>query len=157
MESLKLSSIKSELSSKTQKELIEICLRLSKFKNENKELISYLIGYERREDDFVADCKQDIEDLFQSVNTSSVFLAKKTIRKILRNINKWSRISGQAATQIQLLMFFCECMQKLNIEINDSQVLHNLYQNQIKKARKLLVKLHEDLQYDYLQILDELE
>lgn len=157
MESLKLSSIKSELSAKSQKQLIEICLRLSRFKNENKELVSYLIGYEGREADFRKDCKLEIFELFQTVNTSSVFLAKKTIRKILRSINKYSRISSNSETQIQLLIYFCECINELDIDMNKSQVLANLYFSQIKKARNLIEKLHEDLQYDYTLILERID
>lgn len=157
MESLKLSSIKSELSAKSQKQLIEICLRLSRFKNENKELVSYLIGYEGREADFRKDCKLEIFETFQTVNTSSVFLAKKTIRKILRSINKYSRISSNSETQIQLLIYFCECINELDIDMNKSQVLANLYFSQIKKARKLIEKLHEDLQYDYTLILERID
>ena len=157
MESIKLSAIKSELHSKSQKELIEICLRLSKFKKENKELISYLIGYEHREKDFIEDCKLEIQDAFHTVNTTSVFFAKKTIRKILRSINKHSRISGQVETQIQLLLYFCMNIKNLDIDYRESQVLVNIYEGQINKVQKLLKKLHEDLQFDYTVSLQELE
>ena len=156
MESLKLAYVKAELGTKSPRQLIDLCIRLTKFKNENKELISYLLGYENRENDFVQDCKSDMTAMFEEVNKESVYHAKKTIRKILRTINRYGRISGQAETQVQLLISFCQSMNQLQVDVSSSQVLINIYFVQLSKVRKLLGKLHEDLQYDYLQILDEL-
>ena len=43
MKAVTVKKIKDELTHKTASELMEICLQLSKFKKENKELLTYLL------------------------------------------------------------------------------------------------------------------
>ena len=43
MKAVNVSRLKTELNNRSPKELLEICLRLSKFKKENKELLTYLL------------------------------------------------------------------------------------------------------------------
>ena len=43
MKPVTIKKIKDELNYKTSQELIELCLLLSKFKKENKELLTYLL------------------------------------------------------------------------------------------------------------------
>lgn len=130
-------------------ELISVCLRMVKYKKENKELLTYLIYESGSEATFIADLKLEVDDLFGTVNTHSLFWAKKTIRKILRHITKHLKFSGIATTQIELLIYFCEKLRSLNIVLDNSPALINLYLQQLKKIEKLIMTLHDDLQYDY--------
>lgn len=146
-----LSHLKKELQTCSQKDLVALCARLATFSRDNKELLSYLLFESGNELAFIQNLKDEVSLLFQDVNGSSVYLAKKTIRKILRLITKQSRYSGQAATQIEALLHFCEQMKQLALPWKESAVMLNLYAAQIKKIDRLLLALHEDLQFDYGQ------
>ncbi len=53
MKTATVKELKNELSHNTQSELIELCLQLSKFKKENKELLTYLLFEKGNEEVFV--------------------------------------------------------------------------------------------------------
>jgi hypothetical protein len=86
-----------------------------------------------------------------------VYYAKKTIRKILRYVTKQAKYSGIPQTNIELLIHFLHQLRKCKNVLYESNQLMNLYATQLKKIHKELSKLHEDLQYDYLKELDEME
>ena len=83
--------LKDELSHSTQEELVNLCLRLSRFKKENKELLSYLLFESNNEHGYIESIKQEVDDLFEEINTASYFYIKKSVRKILRNLKKYIR------------------------------------------------------------------
>lgn len=147
------SVLKQELTTKTKSELIEICLCLSSSKKENKEILTYLLMYKNNEADFVLQCKDEISSMFQDVNQTSPYFAKKTIRKILRRMNSYTRMSIVVETEVKLIIHFCTCMKMMTLAIEDSNVLLRIYQQQIDKVEKLLLKLHPDLQYDYRKLV----
>lgn len=157
---MKLASIKQlkeELKFRSKEELLETCLRLAKVKKENKELLTYLLFYADDEADFINKVKKQVDKQFESINTSSYYFMKKSIRKILRNVKKHSRYSGKKETEVELLIYFCRKMKDLSPPIEGNKTLQNLYNRQIDLIKKNLVKLHEDLQHDYLLELQELE
>ena len=94
---------------------------------------------------------------FADINKSNVYFVKKSLRKILRIAKKHIRYSANATVEIELLIYFCESMKELNIPIDKNPVIYNIYQNQIKNINKALKGLHEDLQYDYLKVINKLE
>jgi hypothetical protein len=149
MQTASLAQLKTDLQAMPHPELLAVCLRMVKYKKENKELLTYLIYESGSEATFIADLKLEVDDLFETVNTHSLFWAKKTIRKIGRHITKHSKFSGIATTQIEWLIHFCEKLRSLNIVLDNSPALVNLYLQQLKKIEKLIQTLHEDLQYDY--------
>lgn len=130
-------------------QLMELCLRLARYKKENKELLHYLLFEAHNEDGFVASINKEVEQLFNEVNTSHIYYAKKSIRKILRNVNKHIRYSGEAKTAVELLIAFLSQIRKRHTLLAQSTQLTNLYIGQLKKLRKEMDKLHEDIRYDY--------
>jgi hypothetical protein len=137
--------------------LTELCLRLARFKKENKELLSYLLFEEHDEQDYVASVKTMIDDEFAEVKVSnSPYLLKKSCRKILRQTNKYIRYTSVETTEVELLMNYCEAFRTAKIPLDKSTALTNIYLSQIKKLEKLIKNFHEDLQYDYLRQLDSL-
>ena len=156
METASLSEIKKELNTLTPKQLLEICIRLAKYKKENKELLHYLLFESANRQIFIDSVKAEIDDQFKNLNRSSFYLAKKTIRKVLKTTNKYIKFSSDKETEIELRIYFCIKLRKSGLRLSSSRVLLNLYQNQVKRIRSVLAMLHEDLQYDYQQILDEL-
>ena len=149
MQSTSIAYLKKEIQAMPKAELMEVCNKLIKYKKENKELLHYLLFESTNEANYVEQLKNEVSEMFQEVNTQTVYFAKKTIRKILRFITKYCKFSDKPSTQIDVLLHFCEEMKALPLHWKDHKVMVNLYQSQLKKIEKLIAMLHEDLQFDY--------
>ncbi|MES1221827.1 MAG: hypothetical protein ABUT20_40390 [Bacteroidota bacterium] len=156
MKAATIHEIKEELNTLKVSQLTDLCLRLSRFKKENKELLTYLLFEAHNEPDYVASIKKEIDDLFGEINLSHLYFAKKSLRKIVRIINKYCRYSSSKQTEVELRIYFCTVLKESGIPIEKNAVINNLYQSQVKKTRTVLATLHEDLQYDYSRQLEEL-
>lgn len=154
MELFSVSYLKKEIQAMPHADLVEVCNKLIKYKKENKELVQYILFDSSNEKGYIESLKTEVDKLFSEVNTQTIFWAKKTIRKIVRHINRYCKYSGQAATYIELLIYFCENMKALPLRWHDSKVMVNLYDSQLKKIDKYMLTLHEDLQYDYQERID---
>ena len=141
--------IKRELKERSHEELIDMCLRVAKFKKDNKELLNYLLFEAYDEENFKEVLKSEIELEFAHLNASSVYLAKKSIRRILRIVTKHIKYSGSKQTEVELLIFFCQQMRQLRLPFHESKVLINLYNRQLLNIQKAMNALDEDLRFDY--------
>jgi hypothetical protein len=149
MRSSSIHEIKQELVTLKAAEVTALCLRLARFKKENKELLSYLLFEAQDEQNYIKNSKQEIEELFAEINLSHLYFAKKTLRKILRVINKHSRYSGNKQTDMELRIFFCQQVKASGIPFRQNAALSNIFDGQLKKIDVVLTTLHEDLQHDY--------
>ncbi len=149
--------IKDELKHKDNGQLIELCLSLSKFKKENKELLTYLLFEADDEQGYIQNVKVEIKEEFLSINVSTFYFMKKSIRKILRNTKKHIRYSKKKETEIELLMYFCYEMRQISPSIDHNVTLSNIFNRQIEMIKKKLLLVHEDLRYDYELELESLE
>ncbi len=156
MKAVSVVTIRKELQYKSKEELAELCLRLSRFKKENKELLTYLLFEADSEEGYIETVKSEIDEQFYLINTNSYFYIKKSVRKILRNIRKYIRYSLNKETEVVLLLYFCQKLKELNPSIFRNTTLTNLYERNLAAISKKIEKLHEDLQYDYSIILEEL-
>lgn len=141
--------IKKELQQRNPEELLRLCLRLSKFKKENKELLTYLLFEADHEAGYIESVKAEIDDAFAFINTNSYFYIKKSVRKILRNVKKYIRYSGNKETEVDLLLYFCQKLKELKPPMSRNTTLLNLYERQLLFVEKKITLLHADLQYDY--------
>lgn len=157
MKAATVHELKDELQQLPVKELVELCLRLSKFKKENKELLTYLLFEAHDLPAYITVVKQQMEEAFEALNSSQMFLAKKTIRKTLRIANKHIRFTGSKLAEVELLIHFCSLLQSAGLNLQKSTAMLNLYQAQLKKVRTALKTLHEDEQYDYKRVVEKLE
>ncbi len=148
MKTVSINDIKKELSTRDSKDIFELCLRLAKFKKENKELLQYMLFEAEDISTFIEEAKIEIETQFLQMNKSNVYFIKKSVRKILRNINKQVRFSMSKHVEVELLIQFCNCCINHSIPMKKSRQLNNLFENQLKKIDKTLPALHPDLQYD---------
>ena len=155
MKAASLKDIQTELEELSGKELVTICLRLAKFKKVNKELLTYLLFESFDEEAYVSVIKKEITEQFAQINISNVYFVKKSLRKILRMVSKFSGYTASAGTEVQLLLHFCALLKASGIPLDKSPVLANIYQNQVKKIRKLIATMHEDLQYDHLKEMEQ--
>lgn len=149
MKAATISQLKKELAYRSPGELLEYCLRLSKFKKENKELLTYLLFEADNEAAFIAEVKKEIDEQFKLINTKTWYFIKKSLRKILREVKKNSRYSGKKETEVELLIYFCWKMKEFRPSIKNNRTIQNLYDRQTTLIHKKLGTLHEDLQYDY--------
>ncbi len=156
MKAATINELKQELQNSPPVKVTELCLRLARFKKENKELLTYLLFEAHDIAAFITNVKTEMAAQFEDINKSNVYFVKKTLRKILRTANKYSRYSGLPNVEIELLIYFCVNMKSLDIPINKNPVLSNIYNNQLKKITKTIGTLHEDLQYDYLKEINKL-
>ena len=149
MKAVTVKEISQELLYLSPKELRDLCLRLSRFKKENKELITYLLFEASDEASYVESVKNVIDEQFQLINKKNFYFIKKSIRRILFNTRKYIRYSQNKKTEIDLLIYFCLKMKKFTPSIQGNAAVRNLYIRQIEAIREKVGSLHEDLQYDY--------
>lgn len=154
MKAASVNEIKKALQALDEKEVQDFCLKLARFKKENKELLTYLLFEAQDEHAYVESVKEEMNELFDTVPKSNVYLIKKVLRKILRIVNKQIRYSGVDETEVSLRIYFCMKMKKLGISFQTSAVIFNLYNQQLKKVNAALSKLDEDLQFDYARDLE---
>ncbi|MES2381103.1 MAG: hypothetical protein V4538_08685 [Bacteroidota bacterium] len=154
--SASLAEIKRELQTLDHAQLLEACLRLAKFKKDNKELLNYLLFELHDENKYIEKTKALMSELFTEINTRNIYFAKKSIRKILKIANKYGKYSVNPQTSLELLIHFCTEVKSLKINYRSSTALSNLYDAQLKKIHKIIGSLHEDLQYDYSQLVANL-
>lgn len=156
MKSASIKEIKAELEDKSEQELLEFCLRLIKFKKENKELLTYLLFDAGDENGYILNIKNQVDAYFDELNTKNLYIAKKNLRKILRYINRFAKYSGSKSTEATLLIYFCNKTNESGLNISKSAALSNLYASQIKKIKAAVATMHEDLQYDFSKEIDSL-
>lgn len=156
MKAASSSNIKQELKDLPQNKLVELCLRLARFKKENKELLTYLLFEADDLEGYLAGVKQEVDEGFSEIHKDSMYFAKKNLRKILRNTNKYIRYTGSKQAEAELLLHFCTRLKQSGIAFHKSNALNNLYQAQLKKIKAAIASLHEDLQYDYLRQMEAL-
>jgi hypothetical protein len=149
MKAATINEIKRELLSLDADTLTALCLRLAKYKKENKELLTYLIFEAHDENAYVEAVKEETNDLFSTLPDRNTYLIKKTLRKILRFVNKQIKYSGNERTELELRIFFCKKVREAKVPLQHGTVLFNLYQQQLKKITAANEKLEEDLQADY--------
>src|SRR5258708_32190857 len=149
MTTASIQEIKKELRSHDAESLRELCMRLAKYKKENKELLNYLLFEAHNEQAYIENVKEEIRELFKTVPSSNVYYIKKSLRKILRFANRQIKYSGIKQTELEVRIFFCTKMKEAKIPRNPGTVLFNLYQQQLKKIESVFAKLPEDIQVDY--------
>src|SRR6185312_6261817 len=157
MKAATINELKQELLSLPPSRLTDICLRLARFKKDNKELLTWLLFEASDEEAFIRSVKKEIDLGFEGLPKPNLYLTKKSLRNVLRSTSKQIRYTGSPQAEVELLTYFLRKLQKSGIPFRDSPVLVNLYRNQLKKIRSVIDGLHEDLQYDYHRELTGLD
>ena len=149
MKAVSVKELSQELLNRSPKELRELCLRLSRFKKENKELLTYLLFESYDEASYIESVKEEIDRQFDEVNRKSYYFMKKGLRRVLLNTNKYVRYSQNKKTEVDLLIHYCSKLKKFSPSIKKNKALLNLYKRQTDSIAEKLKHLHEDLQSDY--------
>ena len=148
MKAASVNELKKELEGKNRNELLSFCMRLVKFKKENKELLTFLLFEADDIATYIENVKQETTGLFNEINTSNIYYIKKGVRKILRSVNKYIKFSSSKQAEAEIRIHFCNCMIQFSTSLKKSNQLLNLYKSQLKKIDESLATLHPDLQYD---------
>lgn len=157
MKAASLSDLKKELQLIPQKELIDLCLNLAKYKKDNKEYLDFLLFETHNKPLYIASVKKEIDEHFEELkHQSNLYYVKKGLRKQLRLITKYSKYVNDKALAAELLIYFCSKLKHSRIPYHKSQLIVNLYAQQLKKINTLISSLHEDLQQDYLNDLEKI-
>jgi hypothetical protein len=145
-----LQDIKKEIQHLNSEQVAALCLRLARYKKENKELLAYLLFEADNEAAFIEKVKAEAGFMFSQLPVRS-YDAAKNMRKILRLLGKYTKFTGSKEVEIDLLMSFCNNY----IHYVDRKIsykpLRLILTRQMLKVRTLIGKLHEDLQYDYTE------
>ncbi len=156
MRAASVKEIRDELMTLKPAELAAICQRLARFKKENKELLTYLLFEAHDEASYINEVKAEVEELFREINLSHLYFVKKSLRKILRVINKHVRYMASKQAEVELLLHICQLVTDAGIPIKKNKVLANIYYAQLKKLSAAITGLHEDLQYEYQRQFEKL-
>src|SRR6476646_657838 len=107
MKASSIIELKEELSALPAKSLVELCLRMARYKKENKELLTYVLFESHDEHGFVQAIKKDLDEAFGALPLTNWYFVKKGLRRILRQIGMHYRHSGIKTTEIEIGIHFC--------------------------------------------------
>lgn len=157
MKAASISELKKELQELPSKQLAELCITLAKYKKDNKEFLDYLLFEAHDKPGFVSGVKKEIDEHFQELRQqSNLYYVKKSLRKVLRILNKYCKYINDKALAAELHIYFCTKLKFSGIPYHKSQLLVNLYEQELKKINTLIKGLHEDLQQDYMNDLEKI-
>lgn len=151
----KLTTIKKELTGLSVQQLTEICLRLAKYKKDNKELLNYLLFNADDPLNYAEQVKTFLENEFQAL-PRHYYQSSKTLRKILRLMNRHAKYTASRQVELEMLLWFGHNFLKYADTSSSHKPLQAIFIRQLDKIKALLPKLHEDLQFDYSREFDTL-
>ncbi len=148
MKTESIHQIKKELLALEPHELTELCLKLAKYRKENKEFLTYLLYDQKNEGQYIESIQNLIDESFDEIGKTNVYIETKQIRKLLKKLYKFLKFSNTPSTSVEVLIYFCEKYKPIVLK---RQVLavDKIYSIQLKKITLNFDKLHEDLQFDY--------
>jgi hypothetical protein len=153
MKAATIHEIKQELKNHTPAALAELCIRLARFKKENKELLTYLLFEAHDEQTYIAGVKAEIDESFAQLPHANTHLTKKSLRKILRATNKYVRYTASKTAEVELLLHYCTKLKNSGLLATTGTAINNVYTQQLKKLNDAVAALHEDLQHDYAKCI----
>ncbi len=150
MQTESISSLKKALLQMNSDQLVDACLRLARFKKDNKGLLTYLLFLSRDEAGYIDSLCGHIDEQFALTPKAH----RKTVRKIIRWMDKCLRFSGIKETEVQVRLHFCQALVSSKTPYQTSRVINNMLTGQIKKTRKAMEKFHKDVRLEYEQQID---
>ena len=107
---------------------------------------------------FINNVKAQIDEQFNELKSQpNLYFVKKSLRKLLRIITKYCKYIADKGLAAELHIYFCKKFKTSGIPYQKSQLLINMYNQQLKKINTLIKALHPDLQADYSRELEDLQ
>src|SRR4051812_44277312 len=107
MKAASIQELKRELLGLPPKQVIELCLKLARFKKENKELLSYLLFDAHDIPGYVGAVKLEIDLQFAELPKTNWFIIKKGLRKILKFVAKCGKHTNSKEAEVEMMIHFC--------------------------------------------------
>ncbi|MFB9844647.1 hypothetical protein [Mucilaginibacter ginsenosidivorans] len=145
-----LADIKKEIQFQDKTVLMELVLRLARYKKENKELLAYLLFEADNERSFIENVIAENGFMFSQLPSNNYQMAK-SMRKILRLLNKYIKFMGSKEAEIEFFLSFCRNYIQYADRRGSYKPMRLIFTRQLEKIKKAIEKLHEDLQFDYTQ------
>ncbi len=149
------SDLKKELLKLNSTEIATVCWRLARFKKENKELLTFLLFKADDTDAFTQEYKEEMDLQFSKI-TGKSFNVVKTLRKIAQQMNNQIRYAATETVTIELLLHFCKNYIKYVNYHTQYKPLRSIFYRFAEKLKASILKLQEDLQYDYGLLYEEM-
>jgi len=143
-----LQDIKKEIQHLPPGQIAELCLRLARYKKDNKELLAYILFEADDENGFIEKIKAEMGFMFSQLPVRA-YDSAKSLRKILRLLSKYTKFMGSKEAEIELLIAFCNDYVHYIDRKTSYKPLRMILSRQLLKIRTLIEKLHEDVQADY--------
>ena len=153
MEAASVAELKKALLKLDQDQLLHACLRLVRFKKDNKELLTYLLFLSENEGAYVRYLCDEIDEQFLCTPNAH----KKTLRKIIRWMDKCLRFSGIKETEVEVRLHFCEALKASRTPYWRSKVTMNMFTGQLRKIGKASEKFHDDVKMEIQQQIEALQ
>lgn len=153
MNAASIAELKKALLQLEREDLLDACLRLARFKKDNKELLTYLLFLSGDEQAYADYLCEELDSQF----AQTMITPKKTLRKTIRWMDKCLRFSGVRETEVQVRTRFCVALDSSRIPYRGNRVIYNMYTGQLKKIHAAIAKLHPDLQFEFLEELKQLD
>ncbi len=155
MDKFSLSDIRKELAYASPEELKSLCLRMARFKKENKEHLAFLL-FQKNEADFIKSVKAEISDALDDIHRIHAFQARKVLQKTLRTIVKYKKFCLSKVFEMEVMLHFIRSMQAKQISEYTSSYTGQFYKKQQLKLVKILESLDEELSMDYRDEVEDL-
>ncbi len=149
MKAAAISQLKKELAKLDHEDLLDVCVRMAKFKVESKELLTYLL---MKADDEIGYAEELCNEIDEQLSTPGK-IQKKALRKVVRWMDKSVRFSGDNETELRVRIHFYRRIKDQRISFGGCRVSENMIAIQLKKIDQAIEKVHPDLQFDYNQQL----
>jgi hypothetical protein len=158
MKTASIHQLKSEMLAMEPHQIIDICLKLAKFKKENKEYLDYLVWGLVDSEQYVEDLKLEISEMFQNIQADrNFYFVKKSIRKIQRFVNRYCKYLIEKELCCELRLFYVERLIQFIQDWNYQSHAQKIVQTELGKIKAFIGKLHEDYQFDYTLRYEELK
>lgn len=145
-----IAEIKKTIKHISHAELSEICLQLARFKKDNKEYVHFLLFESSDPLEYAEDVKNSLHDSIAGLSRHPS-LKVKELRRHLKVLTRHIRYTSSVEAEITLLIWFVDMSLTYAGVRQSNKALYTLFIRQLEKIRKSFPKLHEDLQFDYMQ------
>jgi DNA repair protein RadC len=152
MHSATIDTIKTELKQLPPREVLDLLLRLARFKKENKELLTYILF----ESANVEQVKKEIAGEMLEIDGLPAYQYKKQFRKIQRKINKPIKYIGNKSATAELYLHMVRMISEKKKTISLATFLDKILQQYIIKIEKLLPGIEDDLAADMRKQLKQI-
>ncbi len=155
MQAASVETIKAELKQMPPKQVLDLLLRLARFKKENKELLTYLLFESNDEESYIQQIKQEIKEELEKIDGLPAYQYKKQFRKIQRKINKPIKYTGSKSSAVELYMYMLRMISEKKKTVFIHSFLEKSSQQYINKIEKAIPGINEDLVHDIKRQLQE--